>query len=71
MPTYANGYKQTVLKTGEPKGLWVRIPTLALWYRGVMVSHLIANQAYRNVVRVRITAIPFATTQMAGTSAAR
>lgn len=32
---------------------------LALWYRGVRVSHLIANQAYRNVVRVRITAIPF------------
>ena len=29
MPTYANGYKQTVLKTGEPKGLWVRILPLA------------------------------------------
>ena len=29
MPTYANGYKQTVLKTGEPKGLWVQILPLA------------------------------------------
>lgn len=29
MPVYANGYKQTVLKTDEPKGLWVRILPLA------------------------------------------
>ena len=36
MPTYANGYKQTVLKTGEPKGLWVRIPTLAF---GNYIAH--------------------------------
>ena len=39
-----------------------------IWYRGVMVSHQIANLTYRNVVRVRITAIPLATTQMTGTS---
>lgn len=29
MPTYAKGYKQAVLKTDEPKGLWVRILPLA------------------------------------------
>ena len=29
LPTYANGYKQAVLKTDEPKGLWVRILPLA------------------------------------------
>ena len=45
-------------------------PSNRIWYRGVMVSHLTANQAYRNVVRVRVTAIPLATTQMTGTSAA-
>lgn len=37
MPTYANGYKQAVLKTDEPKGLWVRILPLAL---NVVVSSL-------------------------------
>lgn len=42
-----------------------------IWYRGVMASQQIANLPYRNVVRVRITAIPLATTQMTGTSAAR
>ena len=33
MPTYANGYKQAVLKADEPKGLWVRILPLALSVR--------------------------------------
>lgn len=37
MPTYANGYKQAVLKTDEPKGLWVRILPLAF---NVVVSSL-------------------------------
>ena len=46
-------------------------PTVGVWYRGVMASQRIANPSYRNVVRVRVTAIPLATTQMTGTSAAR
>lgn len=36
LPTYANGYKQAVLKTDEPKGLWVRILPLAFWTRQVL-----------------------------------
>ena len=46
-------------------------PTVGVWYRGVMESQQIANLPYRNVVRVRVTAIPFAATQITGTSAAR
>ena len=46
-------------------------PTVGVWYRGVMESQQIANLPYKNVVRVRVTAIPLATTQMTGTSAAR
>lgn len=42
------------------KGSGVRFPYTSLWHHGVMVSHLIANQAYRNVVRVRITVMPLA-----------
>ena len=33
-------------------------PTVGVWYRGVMASQRIANPSYRNVVRVRVTAIP-------------
>lgn len=41
LPTYANGYKQAVLKTYEPKGLWVRILPLAFmeyWRNGIAAA---------------------------------
>ena len=44
--------------------------TRRLWYRGVMVTQRLAKSSYGNVVRVRVTAIPLAVTQMSATSAA-
>ena len=63
--------EEAVLKIVDPKRIrGFDSLTHRLWYRGVMVTQRLAKSSYGNVVRVRVTAIPLAVTQMSATSAA-
>ena len=64
--------EEAVLKIIGPKKGFGGFDSLThrLWYRGVMVTQRLAKSSYGNVVRVRVTAIPLAATQMSATSAA-